>query len=333
MKYRTLFLTIALLFSFPSYLLAGSAILHWQAVSAPDLAGYRIYYGTSSRSYGPYIPVGKGVTTYTLNGLVDGNTYYFALTAVDSSGNESGYSAEVSKTIPDTSLTAKPTCDAVNPTSVSSTANEAQTFVTEYSYVKGADAIGLVKFLVNTDLSARNAIYVAYNTSNNRLYLRNDSDSDWSGGDAPGSSNVISNSYGKLNCSGTTVVKSGNTLQVTWSLVPSSDFGGQKNLYMKAEGSDNQSSDWVQKGNWTINTLEVTSGVPSSDSVTPSSVSSTANEAQTFVTTYSYEEGADSIKIVRLLINSSVSEAKGIYVAYNEDANKLYQEITQARTG
>jgi hypothetical protein len=98
-KLLTPALIIFLLAAFPSLLLAGSAILHWQAVSAPDLAGYRVYYGTSSRSYGPYIPIGSSVTSYTLNGLVDGRTYYFALTAVDTSGNESGYSAEVSKTI------------------------------------------------------------------------------------------------------------------------------------------------------------------------------------------------------------------------------------------
>jgi hypothetical protein len=99
-KLLTTTLIIFLLAVFPAVALAGSAILHWQAVSAPDLAGYRIYYGISSRSYGPYIPLDKNVTSYTLNALVEGRTYYFALTAVDTSGNESGFSQEVSKLIP-----------------------------------------------------------------------------------------------------------------------------------------------------------------------------------------------------------------------------------------
>jgi hypothetical protein len=99
-KLLTIPLIIFLLAVFPAVALAGSAILHWQAVSAPDLAGYRIYYGISSRSYGPYIPLDKNVTSYTLNALVEGRTYYFALTAVDTSGNESGFSEEVSKNIP-----------------------------------------------------------------------------------------------------------------------------------------------------------------------------------------------------------------------------------------
>ncbi len=81
--------------------IAGSATVRWQANTEPDLEEYRVYYGTSSRNYGPGIPVGK-VTSYTINNLEEGKTYYFAVTAVDTAGNESGFSQEVSKTIADT---------------------------------------------------------------------------------------------------------------------------------------------------------------------------------------------------------------------------------------
>ena len=92
-------LIIFIIFAIPGLAIAGSATLHWQPNTESDLAGYRIYYGTSSRSYGPYISVGKNTTSYTLNNLTEGQTYYFAVTAVDTSGNESAYSQEVSKTI------------------------------------------------------------------------------------------------------------------------------------------------------------------------------------------------------------------------------------------
>jgi hypothetical protein len=107
MKHKTisLFLANMALVAFPALALAGSATLHWRANTESDLAGYRIYYGAQSRSYGPYIPLGKSVISYTLNGLVDGKTYYFTLTAVDTSGNESGYSTEVSKTVSETAST------------------------------------------------------------------------------------------------------------------------------------------------------------------------------------------------------------------------------------
>ena len=74
----------------------GSAIVTWNANQESDLSGYRVFYGTSSRNYPNSISVGK-VTSATISGLTVGTTYYFALKAVDTSGNLSGYSAEVTK--------------------------------------------------------------------------------------------------------------------------------------------------------------------------------------------------------------------------------------------
>src|SRR6185436_19025327 len=76
-----------------------SAILTWNANSESDLAGYNVYWGTSTGAYGVPDHVGLS-TTHTLSGLSSGQTYYFAVTAVDNSGNESIYSSEVSKAIP-----------------------------------------------------------------------------------------------------------------------------------------------------------------------------------------------------------------------------------------
>jgi hypothetical protein len=62
-----------------------------------DLAGYKIYYGTSSGVYSVIIDVGN-VITYKVEGLQLG-TYYFAVTAYENSRNEGGYSNEVSRII------------------------------------------------------------------------------------------------------------------------------------------------------------------------------------------------------------------------------------------
>ena len=60
-----------------------------------DLAGYKVYYGTESKNYkGLYYDV-KNVTTYNLDDLIDWHTYYLAVTAYDTSGNESPYSEEI----------------------------------------------------------------------------------------------------------------------------------------------------------------------------------------------------------------------------------------------
>jgi len=78
---------------------AGSVVLAWDANTEPDLSGYKLYYGTASRTYGTPITVGN-LLTYTATGLTDGLPYYFAVTAYDTVGNESGYSNEVVFPVP-----------------------------------------------------------------------------------------------------------------------------------------------------------------------------------------------------------------------------------------
>jgi hypothetical protein len=83
---------------------AGTATLAWDAVTDPNLQGYRVYYGTFAGIYlqspGQGLPVGNGAATYQVTGLSSGATYYFVVTAYDLQGNESAYSNEVRKVIP-----------------------------------------------------------------------------------------------------------------------------------------------------------------------------------------------------------------------------------------
>ncbi len=69
--------------------------LAWDANTEPDLAGYKLYYGGLSGSYSQSIDVGD-VTIFQISALTDKESYYFAATAYDTEGNESGYSNEVS---------------------------------------------------------------------------------------------------------------------------------------------------------------------------------------------------------------------------------------------
>lgn len=74
---------------------AGTASLSWDPVTDTDLAGYRVYYGTSPTSYGSSVDVGN-LTVATISGLTDCTNYYFGVKAYDSAGNQStAYSNQV----------------------------------------------------------------------------------------------------------------------------------------------------------------------------------------------------------------------------------------------
>ena len=84
--------------------------LAWDANTEPGLAGYNIYWGTTSRDYSGQVDVskqsfGEDCTPYdpfnlkcceaTLTGFKAGETYYFAATAYDQDDNEGAYSEEL----------------------------------------------------------------------------------------------------------------------------------------------------------------------------------------------------------------------------------------------
>jgi len=69
--------------------------LVWDPVIHPDVAGYMVYYGTSSGDYDVSLDVGNW-TSVTIAGLDGSKTYYFAATAYSTYGEESNFSNEVS---------------------------------------------------------------------------------------------------------------------------------------------------------------------------------------------------------------------------------------------
>ena len=99
---RSLFLTVlflllcALLTPVTGH--ATDVTLAWDANTEPDIAGYRIHYGLGSRNYDQVLDVGNN-TTCVVTGLDQGQTYYFAATAVNTEGMESDFSNEVSTTL------------------------------------------------------------------------------------------------------------------------------------------------------------------------------------------------------------------------------------------
>ena len=91
-----LFILIFLFCSF-SHAMAADIALAWDASPSSNVTRYKVYSGNGSRTYGTSITIGNQ-TTYAISGLTTG-TYYFAVTALDSDGNESDYSNEISQIV------------------------------------------------------------------------------------------------------------------------------------------------------------------------------------------------------------------------------------------
>ena len=85
---------------------SGSATLSWQPPTTnsdgsplTNLAGYRVYWGTTPGSYASSATVtNPGITSYVVESLTP-NTYYFAVKAINTTGVESVFSNSASKTI------------------------------------------------------------------------------------------------------------------------------------------------------------------------------------------------------------------------------------------
>ena len=88
---------------------AATVQVTWNPNTEEDLAGYRLYVGEASGQYGEPVDVGN-VTGHVMEITPQhGAMYYFALTAYDTSGNESGYSDEATCFVPDSGAPKKPT--------------------------------------------------------------------------------------------------------------------------------------------------------------------------------------------------------------------------------
>jgi len=81
----------------------GTANLSWNPNAEANLAGYKVYYGTTPRTgdcpeggYQDKIDIGNK-TSYVFNNLTNGQTYFFSITSYNTANKESCFSAEVKK--------------------------------------------------------------------------------------------------------------------------------------------------------------------------------------------------------------------------------------------
>ena len=94
-KLHILFFSFLFFSLFASSVAAREITLAWDPNNEPDLSHYIVYWGISSGNYSSNSGNIGLVNEYTADIPDDGNTYFFAVTAVDLSGLESDFSNEV----------------------------------------------------------------------------------------------------------------------------------------------------------------------------------------------------------------------------------------------
>ena len=97
---RYLMILIGLLF-FATSAQAATILVEWDPNTEEDLAGYRVHYGWTAGEYIQVIEAGIETTCQFEAAPATGGTIHIAVTAYDTSGNESGYSDEASVFVPD----------------------------------------------------------------------------------------------------------------------------------------------------------------------------------------------------------------------------------------
>jgi len=89
-----------------------SITVAWDPSASPNITGYKVYYGAATGAYTNTVSVGNTTNT-ALSGLAEGTTYYLTATALDSLGQESDFSPEISYLVPLPAANQPPTLNPI----------------------------------------------------------------------------------------------------------------------------------------------------------------------------------------------------------------------------
>lgn len=219
-----------------------------------------------------------------------------------------------------TAFAALPTLGTISPTSGSTTPEVAKLFTAKYSDADGWANIKEACLLVSTaPTTLTNSVYLYYDQNTNLLYLRNDANTTWLGGYAPGSANIVENARVKLNCASTTITGSGTTLTVKWNITFKSAYSGKTyNTYLSVKDDIGGAVALTKKGTYTVNFP------PTVETISPSFGASIPDQTFYFATIASDPDGWQNIQYIYFLINTTTATASCFDGYYNQNTNKLY---------
>jgi hypothetical protein len=146
----------------------------------------------------------------------------------------------------------KPKVDSVDPSSGVATVGITDYFTTTWSDSDGSGDLKQCYFHIGDSPSLAGNVTLMYNRAKNKLWLLNDAGTDWTGGYAPGSANVMINGQANVYCENTEVLPALKKLQVRWSIKFKTTIAGSQKLGLKAKDMHKARAKGAWKGTCNI---------------------------------------------------------------------------------
>jgi len=202
------------------------------------------------------------------------------------------------------------TADAVTP---SVGAGPSQVFSATYSDSLGAVDLSFVYLRFSESLSGGlHSCIVRYNQSAGKLSLRDDAGA-WLPGLALAGGGTLENSQCSIELNNSSATALGQTLTLNLSMTFKIAYAGSKNIYLSAVNIDGVTTDWQQRGTWTVG---VTLGAVS---ITPNSGTGVS---RTFSAVFTDSLGVTTdLRVAR--VRFGVSTAGACVVDYNAMTNMV----------
>ncbi len=194
------------------------------------------------------------------------------------------------------------------------------TLTSFYRDMNGYEDLRKCYLLVNDKLVQSNAMFIWYDRASNKVYLKNDANTSWGTGYAPGTDTLLENSQCYVRVKGVTVTGSGNNFAVAWQFVLKSATMGSKNLYSWIYATDSklENSGYKKVG------THFTPVAPVCLSLSPNSGNVNTGLETPFMALYEDTNGWADIYKIYIQLSVTSSQANAVLLMYDAKQNKVF---------
>lgn len=192
------------------------------------------------------------------------------------------------------------------------------TFRSVYRDGEGWEDLSRAYLLLNDTMAQTNAVFLYYNRLANRMYLKNDANSSWGTGYAPGTPVVLENSQCSVNLAESVIVGGWDSLTVDWRVELKEPFRSKMlNGYMYVQDMGGLHDGWDR--------VAVYYNVkPQLISVSPDSAPLPIDVPTVLASVYRDLNSASDLSRSYLLVCENFSQANAMFLWYDKVTNRVY---------